>query len=268
MTISITDHFHLNKEAFGRSGAFDAILDEDTPLFINPSLLKKTTIPELTNSYETVLEHFRHLIKILEQSSKKGDAAYKDAFAFFKYNEAPEICLGHGKQNTAGERHGTWIKERILSTVRDMVQAGIKEPETFEVAAWLAPQMGPDRVSDMLASISRNSLRSYSTRVFKESGLKTKRFQWKDGFLPAHPFLKKEDGSPVELHLVPAEILSSSVAARTDLQQLTADLRRIVLRTSSPKNAPRADKYKQKAIEELLRRPERARQIPSWQIGI
>jgi hypothetical protein len=141
------------------------------------------------------------------------------------------------------------------------VQAGIKEPETFEVAAWLAPQMGPDRVSDMLASISRNSLRSYSARVFKESGLKIKRFQWKDGFLPAHPFLKKEDGSPVELHLVPAEILSSSVAARTDLQQLTADLRRIVLRTFNPKNAPRADKYKQKAIEELLRRPERARQI-------
>ncbi len=261
MTISICDLFRLSKERFRNAGALDTFLDEDIPLFISPALLKRTSIPELKPAYGRVLDHFRTLVSMLESSSG-DDEAFQRALAFFRFREAYEIGLGHGQHGTSGEaKKDASIKVAILETVRQMVQAGIKEPETFEVAAWLAPRMGPDRISDMLASIARNEFRDYSTRVFREAGLTERKFKWKDGFLPAHPFLKTEDGSAVEVHLVPLEILSSAQSANEDLRELTTDLRRIMLPAVSKGRTEKANARKKRAIETITRHPDQARNL-------
>lgn len=260
MPVSTSEYFHLDTDVLERAGAFDAILDRDTPLFINPALLKRTQVPELVGAYPRVLEHFRKVIAIL----KKGDheEVFMEALSVFKYGEAEGLCLGHSKHSTAGERSSTgWVKERLLRTVQRMVRAGVDEPETFEVAAWLAPHLGPDRVSDLIATIALPDIRNYSIRVFREAGLKNGRFQWKDGFLPAHPFAKSESGGPTELHLIPHAILSSFDSAREDIAQLTSDIRRILMPAVARSVKQSSDERKQASIDLLVHETARLRQI-------
>lgn len=260
MPVSISEHFHLDADALRRAGAFDAILDRDTPLFINPALLKRCHVPELTGAYARVLDHFRKVISILKGADSED--AFHQAMSIFKYGEAEGLCLGHSKHGTTGERSNTnWVKERLLRTVQRMVQAGVDEPETFEVAAWLAPQLGPDRLSDLIATIALPEIRNYSVRVFREAGLGNARFKWKDGFLPAHPFVQSEKGGPAELHLIPHVVLSSFDSAREDMLQLTSDIRKILMPTMARGPRQSSDERKQANIDLLIRETQRLRRL-------
>ena len=57
MTKSFADFYGTNG-AFDATGALDPILNVDTRLFIDPALLRTTTVLEFKDSYTTVTEHF------------------------------------------------------------------------------------------------------------------------------------------------------------------------------------------------------------------
>lgn len=79
MPKSLTQHLEVDKEDFDDTGAFDPILDLDTQLFIDPVLLRTTTVPELANSHERLRNHFSKIIQVLAQSKKKRDRLWRAA---------------------------------------------------------------------------------------------------------------------------------------------------------------------------------------------
>lgn len=53
MILKLSDHFKIASNKFEALGVFDAFVDIDTTLFVDPHLLKQTNIPEFKNSYHT-----------------------------------------------------------------------------------------------------------------------------------------------------------------------------------------------------------------------
>lgn len=64
---------------FEATGALDPILDVDTRLFIDPSLLRISTVPELSESYSNVVAHFEDVLKIVGHIGKVGDRMWRRA---------------------------------------------------------------------------------------------------------------------------------------------------------------------------------------------
>jgi hypothetical protein len=74
---SVSDHLAIEAERFAATGAFDAILDVDSLLFIDPHLLSSSSAPEIAASYETVTTRFKQVLKVLSHSQAEGDPFWK-----------------------------------------------------------------------------------------------------------------------------------------------------------------------------------------------
>lgn len=68
MIISFTDAYKVDKAKFEATEAFDPILGIDTRLFIDPSLIRNTKIPEFQNAYSKIQIFFEDIIRLLKQT--------------------------------------------------------------------------------------------------------------------------------------------------------------------------------------------------------
>ncbi|WP_162909595.1 hypothetical protein [Aggregatilinea lenta] len=191
MAISVSDYLGIDAEEFAQTGAFDAILDVDAKLFIDPHLLKDTSAPELQGSYGKVRHRFIEILKLLEASKKPGDKAWREAAHRFRFPEVQGLCIGYSAQSTSGSGMGEGIRHQLLTTAKLIVDSGIRDPEMFELMGLFEEGVGADRISDMLARIILEDLLTYSERIFSEFGV-TRTREIKHGdkqfSLPSNPF--------------------------------------------------------------------------------
>jgi hypothetical protein len=189
---SVTQLLKINPIEFGKAGAFDAILDIDTHLFIDPFLLKGTSASELSKSYEKIHCHFEAVIKILCCAKESGDIFYRQAEKLLIFPEIKGICIGYSKKGTSGSGMGPTLRKQLLKTAKGIIDAGIKDPEMFELIGLFEEGVGADRISDMVARIIQDDLVEFSFNVFRNFEI---------GEIPLNPF----NGRPIIV--VPRDIL-------------------------------------------------------------
>jgi hypothetical protein len=185
-------------------GVFDPDLEEDSHFFINLQRLKQTRVPEFRDSYEKIHEYFRKIIKLLANAQKKdnSDIFYKRAIGLFKFSEVNGICLGYAR-GVSGAGFGKKLRENVISTAYDIVKSGIRDPEFFELLPLFQENVGADRLSDMIATLILEDIRSYTWRINCTLHIDPNRYKRKtfhEGFL-VNPY--KHD----DLLLVPVNIL-------------------------------------------------------------
>lgn len=173
MPVSITQYLGLDKSAFDATGALDAILDVDTRLFIDPSLLRSTSAPELGASANRVEERFVNILRLLAQSRETGDVWERRAEQAMHFPEVKGICIGYSSRGTAGSGIGPALRRKLLNDAREIVQVGVHDPEMFDLAGLFEDGIGPDRISDMVAGIIQIDLILYTKRVFRDLGVST-----------------------------------------------------------------------------------------------
>ena len=171
MPKTVTQFFKLDAGKFTKSGAFDALLDIDSKLFIDPHLLRKTTVPELAGARQTLKQHFTNVLTLLAHSREKGDVFWRRAKDLLIFPEVQGLCIGYGKEGTAGSGIGPDLRDRLLNTAKQIIDAGINDPEIFELIGLFEEDIGPDRISDMTARIIRDHLHKFTRRVFRELGI-------------------------------------------------------------------------------------------------
>ena len=185
-------------------GIFDPVLDEDSHFFINLQRLKKTSIPEFRDSYEKIHEYFRKIIKLLDKAEKKDktDVFYKQALRMFDFSEVNGICLGYAK-GTSGAGFGAGLGSQVMSTAFDIVKAGVRDPEFFELLPLFQENVGADRLSDMIATLILNDIKEYTRRINRELRIDHKRYKklFFNGDFLINPY--KHD----DVLLVPIDIL-------------------------------------------------------------
>lgn len=87
MSQSFADYYGIDEPTFEATGALDPILDVDTRLFIDPALLRTTTVAELQDSYAEVTGYFADVVKLIKRIEKPSDRMWRAADARLTFPE-------------------------------------------------------------------------------------------------------------------------------------------------------------------------------------
>ena len=181
MAQSISSYLEISPRDFAATGAFDAVLEVDSKLFIDPHLLRSTSAPELEGSYQKMLDHFSAVIKLLEHSKGRGDKFWREAEKRLYFKEVKGLCIGYSNKSTSGSGMGAGFRQQLLQTAKTIIDAGITDPEFFELLGLFEEGVGADRISDMVARIIIDDLLIYSQRVLTELGVEDRLRTWTYG---------------------------------------------------------------------------------------
>ena len=77
MSLTYSKYFKVKHRDFLQKGVYNASLDQDSLLHIDPLLLKGSAIPEFTNAYTEFFNYFRLFIPLVK-ASKTDD--FQDRF--------------------------------------------------------------------------------------------------------------------------------------------------------------------------------------------
>lgn len=191
-------------DGFASAGVFDGVIDRDSPLYIDPHLLATSCHPEMIAAASSLKKYWRRLILVVRNIWDEGDRFWRESYALLQFRENPRTGLGYAKHGRSGTAIGKETARGLLKTASEIIRAGIEEPEIFEIVGLLEPNVGPDLISDMTASIIRQHLAEFSQRVSLRFELPTVPAQFGDRVLnlPKNP-LKSND----YLLLVPKDVL-------------------------------------------------------------
>ncbi len=213
MVQSLTDRWQVIPDSFSETGALDPILGIDTRLFIDPSLLRINTVPELQGSYARVTAHFNAVLDVVKGIQQKGDRLWRAADKMLTFPEVKGLCIGYSSQGTSGSGMGPGLREQLLNTITEIDAAGVLNPALFELVGIFEENVGPDRISDMIAKIIAPDLVRFSQRVCRDTGMPVKRFRI--------PVLEVEEDLPFDpdknepVMLVPRSILKDLPVAES-----------------------------------------------------
>lgn len=163
-----------------KKGAFDGFIDVDSRLHVDPSLLKSCKIPEFKKSYESFEKYFTQILALVSNSKLKNDRLWKEAHTRLQFKEIGNTALGYSKKGVKGNAIGPKLASKILETVSQIVEAGIKDPIIFELVGMIEDGIGADRISDMTISILLDNFANYTQRVSKELNVKTEKISLSD----------------------------------------------------------------------------------------
>jgi hypothetical protein len=205
MIKSFADYHKVDSETFANTGALDPILSVDTKLFIDPSLLIGAETPELAESHARLENHFNDVLKVVVKISTEGDRMWREADRLLTFPEVKGLCIGYSSGGTSGSGMGPGLRAQLLRGITEIVRAGTSDPAIFELVGAFEGNIGPDRISDMVAKIILPDLISFTQRVCSECGIKMEPLRvskdWHEEDLPLNPVTQ----GPVIL--VPKEIL-------------------------------------------------------------
>ena len=181
-----SEYFGIKSSDLKKFDVFNGFVNRDALYYILPYKLEHIVVDELKESYKKYKEYFSKIIKLLEHSDG-NDRFYREAEKMFQFHEVGHIGLGYSKSGKNGSGIGKKFAKQLTQTAYQLVQAGIKDPEIFQLVGLLEEGIGADRISDMTIAILREDFLLYTQRVSKSLKIKTKNFQF-DGKTYQLPF--------------------------------------------------------------------------------
>ena len=209
MAVFVSDEFKLGLK-FEKLGVFDSLMDKDSNFFINIKRLRDTKVPEFRDSYNNINSYFRELGILLKASKNPGDKLYKTAVKKFNFSEVRGVNLGFSK-GTHGAGFGPILSNQIVKDAFEIIKSGSEQPEIFHLTSLFEENVGPDRLSDMIATLVYDDIVRYTKRIYNEVGIKELNYpgySFKSGLL-INPYKN------CELLLLPIDILHELPIARS-----------------------------------------------------
>lgn len=185
-------------------GIFDPIINGDSNYFINIKRLRETNIPEFEGAYDKINKFFHNIGQLLLAAN--GDIthkAYKTAIELFDFSEVDGINLGTSKGGP-GKGFGKKLRKQIIKDASDIILTCSNQPEIFHLLSLFEDNVGPDRVSDMIATLVNDEIVAYTLRAYKELDIMKEKYpsyEFKNNII-INPYKKDK-----ELLLVPINIL-------------------------------------------------------------
>lgn len=172
-----SEFFGIKPASLKRYSVFNGFENKDALYYMLPYKFENLQINEFKNSYNDYKLYFSHIITILNHSDG-NDMFYREAERKFLFHEIGHIGLGYSKTGKKGSGIGKKFASQLTKTAFQLVKAGIKDPEIFQLIGLLEEGIGADRISDMTVSILKKDFLLYTQRVSIELNLKTKHFNY------------------------------------------------------------------------------------------
>ena len=205
MAIHYSQYFKLQHKDFVSNGVYNAFLDKDSLLHVDPLLLKGCTIPEFKESYKKFLEHFQNLIPLVKfvRNTNEKDPFFKRIISRFTMHEIPNTGLGFSKENAYGKGISGNLAKQLAESAFTIIQAGLIEPEIFGLMQLIEDNVGADRISDMTLSILQEDFLAYTQRIAKKFNITTQKYKFAYDRVYEVPYYK---GNPI--HFIPMQLLT------------------------------------------------------------
>ena len=97
-------YLKVKHKDFLQKGVYNAFLDRDSLLHIDPLLLKGSEIPEFKNAYAEFFNYFKLFVPLVKASKAENlqDHFFRQIVNRFTFREIPNTGLGFSKGNTRG----------------------------------------------------------------------------------------------------------------------------------------------------------------------
>lgn len=165
-----SDHFKIDKSKLKELGVFDPILDSDSRLFVEPSLLPYSSSEIFQDAYKAYHEKFGKIYKALSLCENKGDLHWNIAKNLVDFPEYKSTCIGYGN-SIDGKGSADEFNGKILDSLYSVIDKLKDNPELLPFAPYLEKGIGGDRISDMLQNIIDEYICDYTLSIMQELGL-------------------------------------------------------------------------------------------------
>jgi hypothetical protein len=203
--LQFSNHFEITQSQVSSLGFWDATLNVDAKLFIDPLLLRGSQHPEMQQADSTYKQFFTDVIKLLVASQKENDVAWRAAYKKLLFREIKGTCLGYGAASISGRGFGPKLSQRITATAKEIVKLGVRDPDLFIVLPLLEEDVGPDLISDMTTSIILPNLLQFNERV--QAQLKLERETFEIAGISVQLAVNPVETQRTPILLVPADVL-------------------------------------------------------------
>jgi hypothetical protein len=207
--ILFSDVFAIKVDELFDAGLLDPFLLVDTPLFIDPTLLSRSSWHVIrTEGVKSFHAQFEKVVGLLEISEKVGDVAWRNALKFLDFSEPGYTGLGYSSSRRSGTSRPEEVRVSVLKTARDIIRLGSKNPEMISLMGFFEENVGADTISDFTTHAILPQLCHITTEFCKKHRIPTKasEFSGKSYELPYYQTNEREIGP---ILLVPMDILRS-----------------------------------------------------------
>lgn len=165
-------HFKIDPAAFDEADLLDAYVPTDTPLFIDPLLIDKSSNETLrTEGLAQFRHYFENVVRLLSISEREGDEAWRGAERLLSLKEPAENGLGYSRGARAGTGRPKDVRRELLRTIRNVIRLGSKDPEMLSLMGFLEPGIGPDTISDFTTVAMSDALAKLTNVFCSEHGV-------------------------------------------------------------------------------------------------
>lgn len=204
--VLFSTYFKIDPAALDGAGLIDPFIDVDTQLFIDPVLLEKSSNPIIAgDGIGTFRQHFGNFIRLITISERVGDAPWRAAQKLLDLREPPENGLGYGGSGRSGSSRPEDVRDAIMSTTKEVVALGSKDPEMISLMGFFEENVGPDTISDFTTRVIIDQLAQITANFCNANGIPLST----DPPLPERPLPSVVDksGKTKFLVLVPKDIV-------------------------------------------------------------
>ena len=122
-------YFKIKHSDLVHKGVYNAFLDKDSLLHIDPLLLKGCIIPEFKNAYEDFLQYFRSFVSLTNAASSKSksDRFFMKMVKRYTLKEISNTGLGYSTGNTHGRGISGALSIQLAESTYDIVRLHIPD---------------------------------------------------------------------------------------------------------------------------------------------
>lgn len=166
----VSDVFQIDAGILNDNNIFNGLIEIDSPFYIDPRLLEKTSVPELQESYNKITNYFDNVLKQVVNFIE-GHGSFETIIKKLVFSEIPLAGLGYSIHHAGGKGIGNQLANNLSETVVELGKVGILDPIIFELSGLFEKGIGADRISDMIIHILLPELAQFSCRVAESLNL-------------------------------------------------------------------------------------------------
>ena len=250
---------YVNYEYKGNEEWFNPHVEWDTPLFIDPMLLKNIKIESFNNSYAKIIEFFKKAISML-----KSNCPETLKRLMVEFDEIPELNLGFAYDSNKGSGLTSNLSLNMLVNLDEFVNRGLFNMEDFANISIFDDNISSDRITDMVANIIKNDLIDYSYKIAKENGFPVKKMiirgefdfeimRWERREIEL-PYIINDKDECIPILLIPKCILVTNIYCNSDsfISWLSHNERSYLKETFDYNLKKELNKHKKEILDDII----------------